>query len=268
MKKLGFSSVELEGIREKHLMEMYSMRDAIKKDLVEMDLQVPVYCTVLPGLSSMVDAERKKQMELYRFGCETAAVLGARFILDNCPIAPFVFPEDIPVVRHYDEDVLSKAILPQNFSWSAFYSMLVEVYRELCTIASEYGLTYLMHPAVGTLFATPEAFLSFRKDVRCDNLGYNFDTANLIALRQNLSLALHQLEGFMPYVHISDTTVEHHQHLPLGEGSINWKVFFDQLKEMKYDGYLGIDIGGDESSVTDLDQAYKDALGSVHELRS
>ena len=263
MRALGFSNVELEGIREKHLMEMYTQRDSIKRHLRDLNLQVPVYCTVLPGLSSIDAQERKKQIELFKYGCETASTLGANYILDNCPIAPFQFPGEIPIIRHYDDDILAKAILPGDFAWSLFYSMLVEVYQSLCNIASDHGLTYLMHPAVGTLCATPEAFHSFYDDVQCDNLGYNFDTANLIALRQNLSLALHQLHGLIPYIHISDTLVDKHQHLPLGKGCIDWQVFFDQLRDMEYDGFLGIDIGGSESEIGDLNHAYRAALNQV-----
>ena len=260
MKSLGFSQVELEGIRAQHLMEMHSLRKSIKKELDSLQLDVPVYCTVLPGLSSPDKRKRTSQINLFRYGCETAATLGASYVLDNCPLVPFIFPDDIPIVRHYDEDVLSKAILPKEFNWPSFYAMLVKVFREICHIAAEFDLTYLMHPAVGTLFATPTAFLAFHKDVGCHNLGYNFDTANLIALQQNLSLALHQLRGFMPYIHISDTNLHQHQHLPIGAGCIGWHQFFTHLKDIEYNGLIGIDIGGAESSIAHLDQAYRDAL--------
>ncbi len=259
MKALGFSHVELEGIRENHLMDMYKMREDIARQLKSLELRLPVYCTVLPKLLSPIAEVRTRQLELFRYGCETAQSLGAQYVLDNCPVAPFEFPEELPVVRHYDEAVLADARLPKDFSWPNFYNLAVSTYQDLCDIAKEYSLTYLMHPAVGTLFATPTSFLAFHQDVGRENLGYNFDTANLIALQQNLSLSLRQVVDHTPYIHISDTSVKHHQHLPLGQGDINWDVFFGDLRALNYDGLIGVDIGGDESGVADLDAAYREA---------
>ena len=33
------------------------------------------------------------------------------------------------------------------------------------------------------------------------------------------------------------------EHIPIGEGSIDWKEFFRTLQEMGYSGYLGLDLG-------------------------
>jgi hypothetical protein len=53
MHALGFSSVELEGIRETHLLDVYKQRFAIQSKLKELSLELPYFCAVLPGLSSM-----------------------------------------------------------------------------------------------------------------------------------------------------------------------------------------------------------------------
>ncbi|MCB0847957.1 MAG: sugar phosphate isomerase/epimerase, partial [Bacteroidetes bacterium] len=52
MKNLGFQSIELEGIRETHLLQIYDQRFAIKEKLDQWQLQVPYFCAVLPGLGS------------------------------------------------------------------------------------------------------------------------------------------------------------------------------------------------------------------------
>ena len=263
MKNLGFSHIELEGIREAHLMEMYESRAEIMDELQRLELSMPIYCTVLPNLSSLDPGIRESQLELFRYGCITAQELGASYVLDNAPLPPYVFPSDIPVVRHYDEDVLAYATLPNSFDWQHFQQMLIRQFQSVCDVAAEYDLTYLLHPALGTLCATPEAFLSFHAKVDRPNLGYNFDTANLIALKQNLILAFRQLKDHIPYVHLSDSGFEQHQHLPLGEGAINWPGFFDELKAHDYRGMIGIDIGGKESNVNALDTAYRAAKNRV-----
>jgi sugar phosphate isomerase/epimerase len=65
MSKLGFTSVELEGIREVHLMKVYEMRFEIKKKLDELNLELPFFCAVLPGLSSLDERERYVNINLF-----------------------------------------------------------------------------------------------------------------------------------------------------------------------------------------------------------
>ncbi|MCB0850616.1 MAG: sugar phosphate isomerase/epimerase, partial [Bacteroidetes bacterium] len=146
MKNLGFQSIELEGIRETHLLQIYDQRFAIKEKLDQWQLQVPYFCAVLPGLGS-ADAEvREKQLDLFRTGCEIAQIFGAKGILDNGPLPPYIFPEDIPVVRHYETDVLKLATLPENLDWKTYWKNLLLTFQKACDIAAEYHLTYQIHP--------------------------------------------------------------------------------------------------------------------------
>jgi sugar phosphate isomerase/epimerase len=256
MKDLGFQSIELEGVRETHLLEMYELRHEIRDALHELNLSLPFFCAVLPGLSSPQKEERKRQLQLFEKGCETARTLGARGILDNAPLPPYVFPANIPVVRHYDEDVLSFASFPKNLSWKEFWTYLVETFREACDIAAAYGLTYQLHPSIGVLSSNTDGFLYFHDAVKRDNLRFNLDTANQFVMKENLSLSVRRLAPFIDYIHLSDNRGIKVEHLKAGDGAINWNAFFDTLAAIDYRGYIGLDIGGDESGVTDLDEAY------------
>ncbi|HEX9653209.1 MAG TPA: sugar phosphate isomerase/epimerase family protein [bacterium] len=259
MKALGFQSVELEGIRETHLLQMREMRFDIKKKLTELDLQVPVYCAVLPGLASHDQRERTQNLQLFELGCETARELGAHAILDNGPLPPYQFPEGIPVARHYDEDTLRVASLPAALKWRPYWANLVATYRQACDIAASYGLTYHLHPCLGALVATADAFLYFQDAVGRGNLRFNLDTANQFFLRDNLVLCLRRLAGSIDYIHLSDNRGVRVEHLPPGQGIVNWDDFFAALKLIAFKGEIGIDIGGAESAVADLDSAYVDA---------
>ncbi len=264
MSQLGFRQIELEGIGSAHITQMYERRENIKLILDKLGISVPVYCTVLPKLSSMVPGQDyDEQRKLLEIGCQTARHIGANFLLDNGPLPPYSFDKKHAINRHYDLRILADARLPTGFSWSTFYGQLVEIFQDVCDICSQYGLTYLLHPATGVLCSTPESFLAFHRDVDRNNLGFNFDTANLIALKQNLSLALEMLIDHSPYIHLSDTGIHDHQHLPLGNGIIAWDTFFNELRRKKYDGLLGIDIGGAESGVRELDQAYLSAVDFI-----
>ncbi|MEQ8523423.1 sugar phosphate isomerase/epimerase [Gracilimonas sp.] len=264
-KAMGFQSIELEGIREDHLNEVYELRQGISKKVKELELEVPYFCAVLPGLSSDNPKEREHNLELFEKGCEVASALGSVGILDNAPLPPYQFPEDIPVVRHYHEDVILAAKFPENLNWKKYWEQLTSTYREACDIAANYNLTYQMHPALGVLASTTDAFLHFHDAVGRDNLRFNFDTANQYFLKDNLQLSLRRLKDYIDYIHISDNRGKKVEHLAIGEGIIRWDDFFETLDVIGFKGHFGIDIGGDESDVADLDSAYTHAAKFIQE---
>jgi len=256
MKELGFVSVELEGIRETHLLKMHEQRFDIRKQANELGLSIPIYCTVLPGLASANAGEREKNIRLFEKGCETAAALGARGVLDNAPLPPYQFPADIPVVRHYDEDILLSAKFPPNLDWRSYWNDLVQTYRTLCDIAADKNLTYHLHPCLGVLAATTDAFLYFYDAVGKENLRFNLDTANQFVMKDNLALSLRRLADYIDYIHLSDNRGVKVEHLAAGDGAIHWPTFFETLEAINYGGLIGLDIGGEESHVPEIDKAY------------
>jgi sugar phosphate isomerase/epimerase len=256
MRELGFTSVELEGIRKEHLLEVYARRVDIKNALKEFGQTVPYFCAVLPGLSSPDARERKENLELFKKGCDLAALFNAKGILDNAPLPPYQFPDDIPVVRHYEEEVLLSAGFPANLEWASYWKALVATYREACDIAADKGLTYQLHPCAGVLSATTDAYLYFAGEVNRNNLRFNLDTANQFFLKDNLVLSLIRLADHIDYIHISDNGGHKVEHLVPGQGNIQWDHFFDTLRSIHFKGHLGIDVGGAESGITDIDAAY------------
>jgi sugar phosphate isomerase/epimerase len=256
VKALGFQSVELEGIRRDHLLAIYDRQHEIASKVRQLNLRVPYFCIVLPGLASADSQEREENLRLFRQGCEVAALLGAKGVLDNAPLPPYVFADNIPIVRHFDEEILQAGALPQELAWPAYWLDLVGSYRAACDIAAEFSLTYQLHPCMGVLAATTEGFLYFRDAVGRDNLRFNLDTANQFVLKDNLALSLRRLADSIDYIHLSDNRGLQVEHLAPEEGAINWDVFFDTLHFIGFKGDIGIDIGGAESPVDDLDLAY------------
>lgn len=256
---LGFRSIELEGIHAPHLRAMHAQRTALRHALDRFQVEVPFYCVVLPGLASAVPAERALSLELFELGCVTARTLGARGVLDNGPLPPYAFPGDLPVVRHYEEDVLARAGLPLTLDWARYWRDLVDTYRAACDVAARYGITYLIHPAIGVLCANTDGFLLFQAAVDRPNLRFNLDTANQFVARDHLPLSVVRLAEHVDYIHVSDNRGVKTEHLPIGAGAIDWDVFFDTLQQVGYRGSFGVDIGGSESGVEDLDSAYVEA---------
>ncbi len=257
MKALGFQSVELEGIRREHLLAVYDRRHELADQVRLLELAVPYFCIVLPGLASASGPEREQNLQLFRQGCEVASLLGATGVLDNAPLPPYIFPDDIPIVRHFDEEVLQAGTLPRDLAWSAYWVDLVTTYRTACDIAGEFGLTYNLHPCLGVLAATTEGFLYFRDAVKRDNLRFTVDTANQFVQKDNLALSLRRLASCLDYIHLSDNRGKQVEHLAPEQGAINWNIFFETLDLIGFKGRIGIDVGGAESGVADLEEAYR-----------
>ena len=259
MQAMGFTSVELEGIRREHLLEVYQKKDEIARTARDLGLQVPIFCTVLPGLASWNRTERQENLSLLRKGCEVARSLGSRTVLDNGPLPPYRFSGDIPVVRHYDADVLLGAALPADLNWKEYWKSLIDTYRAVCDTAADYGLTYTMHPSLGVLSATTDGFLHLSDAIGRPNLRFVIDTANQFLVRDNLALSVCRLTGLVDYIHLSDNGGTKLEHLAPGKGVIPWDSFFNELAQTGFDGLIGIDVGGAESGVIELEKAYTDA---------
>ena len=262
-KDLGFTSVELEGIREQHLSKIYDMREHIRAETESLNLTIPYFCAVLPGLSSSDSGKRERNLKLFEKGCQIASHLGSLGILDNAPLPPYTFPGDIPIVRHYDELSLKRARFPTDLNWNSYWQDLTVTYREACDIADSYSLTYQIHPAHGVLASTTDAFLYFKDAVGRDNLRFNFDTANQFYLKDQLMLSLRRLAEHIDYIHLSDNSGLRVEHLPMGKGSIPWEAFFETLHKIGFDGHFGIDIGGAETPIDNLEEAYQHAADFV-----
>ncbi len=255
MHGLGFRTIELEGIRQKHLLAVHERRHELAEEVRRLGLSVPFFCTVLPGLASAEAGERRTNLELFEKGCAVAKCLGSRGVLDNGPLPPYRFPGDIPITRHYDEDVLLSASLPPDLDWRRYDDLLIGLLGEMCDIAGGLGLSYHVHPSLGVLASTTDGFLRLHEAVGRDNLRFVIDTANQFLQKENLVLSIRRLEGMVDYVHLSDTNGVRLEHLVPGDGKIRWDEVFGELRR-GFAGYIGIDVGGAESGIAEIESAY------------
>ena len=77
-----------------------------------------------------------------------------------------------------------------------------------------------------------------------------------------------QLEGKYAKIHLSYNDPINTDHLPLGEGTIDWHEFFRILKLQNYEGYLGLDLGGRSGIEHDLRKSLEvvQTIGTIHGL--
>jgi len=81
-------------------------------------------------------------------------------------------------------------------------------------------------------------------------------------------LTLTRLFDHVNYIHLSDNGGQKVEHLPPGKGKIDWNRFFATLDHLGYSGDIGIDVGGAESGVENIDQAYTETASWLSKIWS
>jgi len=256
MADMGFRSVELEGIGDGNITYLYHHQDEIAEALQKYNCSIPVLCLVLPQLGSTDASKRRKSLELFEMGCKVARKLGAEGVLDNGPLLPFEYPADAPIQRHYTDEHLNQLQLPAGFEWRSFQQELSRTFSRACDIAADHQLAYHLHPCEGSLITSADSFINFANEVNKPNLFFNMDTANQFFFRDNLPLSVLRLAEKISYIHVSDNRGDRVEHLATGDGSIHWNNFFAALKAVNYQGSFGIDVGGAETGIDNIREAY------------
>jgi sugar phosphate isomerase/epimerase len=108
--------------------------------------------------------------------------------------------------------------------------------------AGEYGVEVLME---NVPFPTPyllvsvDDFLLFDKEMN-STMNYVLDVAHA-HLKGEIFQFIETFGSKIKHVHVSDNWGEVDQHLPLGEGNINWSKVLDALDDINYNGWLVIE---------------------------
>ena len=134
---------------------------------------------------------------------------------------------------------------------SAGYKDIVAAVREVCDYCKRNGQRFHLETGQETV----DVLLRFIKDVGRDNLGINFDPANMILYGAGEPIAALQKAGkFVRSCHCKDAKwaanpgKEWGQEMPLGQGDVNIESFIRTLKQIGYVGPLTIEreISGDQ----------------------
>ncbi|MBZ5595104.1 MAG: sugar phosphate isomerase/epimerase [Acidobacteriia bacterium] len=268
IRKLGFRYLEMEGLGSAHLRSMYAHRKPVAAALADCGLHVHNFCVVDPALVSLDPARRSQALDRFRMGAE----LGAFFGSETLHLASYAPPVRYISARPYQLGSKSgykfanqtRVRIPADFAWQRVWDALVSSCRECAAIAAGYGKTVIMEPRVGEVICSVDSLLRLIEHVGRPNFQANFDTGHFSAQRENVALALAKLAGKFANIHISDNDPVNTDHLPIGDGSIDWVEFFRVLKTQKYAGYLGLDLGMSKT----LERDYQKSLDRIRAIAS
>jgi len=262
MQGLGFHYVELEGVRENHLKEVYAQRAELKKRSDALSLRVLNFCPVLPALVSLNPAERLHALDLFKLGIEVANYFGSEMIQIDSYTPPLDFLGEAPYQEMISFGRQFKVRIPEGFRWQAQWDTLVDSLAQCTALAKEAGLRLCLEPRVGEIISNTDAMLRLLDAVNDDNFGAVLDTGHQHAQKELLPLSVEKLGKKIFYLHVSDNDGRENTHLRLGEGTIDWEGLLIALQRHRYEGFVGIDLG----NVPNLDEAYRESKRYLEEL--
>jgi len=271
IQKLGFRFLEMEGLGAAHLRSMYAHRNAVAAALKDCGLHVHNFCVVDPALVSLHPERRSEALDRFRMGAELGAFFGSEtlHLASYAPPVRYVSarPYALGGKTGYRFANQTRVRIPSGFQWQHVWDALVVSCRECAGIAAGYGKTVIMEPRVGEVICSVDSLLRLIEHVDRPNFQANFDTGHFSAQRENVALALTKLQGKFANIHISDNDPVHTEHLPIGDGSIDWQEFFRVLKTMSYSGYLGLDLGMSKTLTADYRKSVDRIRATASKLR-
>jgi sugar phosphate isomerase/epimerase len=271
IRKLGFQYLEMEGLGASFLRSLYKRRNELQSVAGGCGVHVHNFCVVDPDLVSLHPARRARALDGFRMGAELACMLGAEtlHLASYAPPVRYVKnkPYELGAKGGYRFAGEIQVRIPRGFAWKPVWDALVASCRFCADMAAPHGKTVIMEPRVGEIICSVDSMLRLIEQVDRPNFKANFDTANFCAQRENVVLALAKLAGRFANIHIADNNPATTAHLPIGDGVIDWREFFRVLKTMKYDGYLGLDLGQRPSLAHDYRRSVERLQRLASELR-
>ena len=200
-----------------------------------------------PDLSARVAAVRGR---LRRHGMRCVIETGARFLLDprRKHRPTLLDPEKNQRLWFLMLAVDVAAALEADVSfWSgtgdAPWATLVEGCRTLCGWAAGKGVRLAFEPEPGMLVDTMDKYERLFDDVAHPAFGLTLDIGHLQCMGEwPIAAHIERWRHVLWNVHLEDMRVGKHDHLPFGEGEIDFPPVFDALKRVGYTGGLHVEL--------------------------
>lgn len=141
--------------------------------------------------------------------------------------------------------------LGKDISEGAAWSSVVDALTDLVGFAEKEGVTLTIEPVFGMVvhdYYTVRELLSYFKS---DHIAVNLDPSHFILYGNDPVWAVSRLGRRIRHVHVKDAFGkpgvfgETFSFPFLGEGLIDWKGFFRELKKTEYDGFLSLEFEND-----------------------
>lgn len=262
MAGLGFTAVELEGVREENLRAVHNERKALKQRCDDLGLRVVNFCPVLPDLVHPEKGQRVHALELFKLAVEAATHFGCETIQTDSYTPPLEFVGDAPYKDAISFGKRFQVKVDPAFRWNDLWGWLTDSIGACADEAERAGLKFCLEPRVGEIVSNTDALLRLMDAVDNDNFGAVLDTGHQHAQKEILPLSIEKLGARVHYLHVSDNDGQTNEHLAPGRGTVDWDGVFLALKKHGFSGYVAVDVG----HVSDLDGQVRESKAFLEHL--
>lgn len=148
----------------------------------------------------------------------------------------------IELTHEFDTNVLVIGGSPKRSNDCEEWDRMIKRTRELAHIAEVNRITLAKEFEPDFIVGNTVDLLWMFEQINSDYLQANLDLGHVFLCDANPIEAILSLEGKIAHCHIEDMGTGIHKHLVPGEGDMNFSAYFAALKEIKFDGMLGLDL--------------------------
>ncbi len=124
--------------------------------------------------------------------------------------------------------------------------------RKCLPLAEQLGITLMVEPEPGLLIQYSWECIEFLRRVNHPNLKMNCDLGHFYCVEEDPATVLRTCAPWIAHVHLEDIKENrvHQHHIP-GEGAMDWAGIFGALREIRYDGWVTVELYPYETTAED-----------------
>ena len=173
----------------------------------------------------------------------------------------------IAMASHLRAKVVAFAsgIKDPNVSEKTSRRHLVDAIRHLCSYAKEHGVVLALEPEPGMFVETLADYDRIKEESGRDDLRLTLDIGHIYCSeKEPAERIINMYRNEMANVHLEDIKGGVHNHLPPGEGDVDFPAVLKALKAIDYRGLVNLELS---RSSHDAPSVARDALAYIKRIR-
>lgn len=255
--KMGFDGLELIAYTSEDLAGYYTPERCarLKKQIAHYGMELSEFILYAHAVVDMLNESRVKRdqaLGVFERGLETAARLGTDIInmVSNWPdelrapidYAPLSIHPYMPGFDRFEpKHILT---LPEPFDARGLWDRYIESLGRAVKLCEQYKIRLALEGHANVVIGTTDAMLRAFDQIQSPMFGTNFDAAWQFMQREYLPWSVYKLGEKIFHVHLRDADGLICYSYPLGQGVIDWNGFVRALKNVGFDGFLSMELGG------------------------
>ena len=115
--------------------------------------------------------------------------------------------------------------------------------HQVLPLAARKGITLMVEPEPGLLIQHAAECIEFLQRVNHPNLKMNCDLGHFYCVEEDPATVVRDCAAWIAHIHLEDIKENRvHQHRIPGEGAMDWEGIFAAIREIKYEGWVTVEL--------------------------